>query len=124
LKEAAAADAGIPHCPAIVKLRVALAKRAGGPKPQVKPLPRVSATRQGFTAMKGRGGNAGLTASARAPRAALAAGGVQKAGAGQFAIASGSAISRGEGALPEMKRRGRTPRNRMARTMKTSSVIS
>ena len=95
LKDTAAAEAGIPHCPAMVKSRVALARRAGGPKAPVNPLPRVSATRQGVRAMKGRGGNAGLTASMRAPRGARAAGGVQKAGAGQLGIALASAISIG-----------------------------
>jgi hypothetical protein len=42
--------------------------------------------RQGESATKGRGGDAGFTASARAPHEALTVGGVQKAGAGQLGI--------------------------------------
>src|SRR5512147_2527499 len=75
LKETAAAEAGIPHWPEIVKSRVALANRAGGPYCPVKPLPRVSATRHGETAMKGRGVDAGLIAAVRATPGALTAGG-------------------------------------------------
>src|SRR5438876_2625245 len=129
LKETAAAVEGMPHwhgtpgtVPPIWKLRVDAVVREGGPAWPVKPLPRVSAIRQGVTAMKGRGGSAGLTASVRATLGARAAGGVQNAGAGQLGISSASGITSGSGALPETKRSGRTPRNRMARTIRTSSA--
>jgi hypothetical protein len=81
--------------PPIWKLRLDAVVKEGGPAWSVKPLPRVSAIRQGVTAMKGSGAEAALTAWVRTPPGALAAGGVQKAGAGQFEIALASAISRG-----------------------------
>src|SRR5512138_1939792 len=52
LSDTAEALAGIPQWPAIVKLRVPLGASAGGPNSPVNPNPRVSATRQGTTAMK------------------------------------------------------------------------
>src|SRR5438552_10701488 len=89
LKETAAAVEGIPHClgtpgttPPIWKSRLPVVVRLGVPAWPVKPLPRVSAIRHGVTPMKGRGG---VSESVVTPRVR---GGVQVAGACQFAMVS------------------------------------
>ncbi len=53
--ETAWALAGIPHCPASRNSRGVPAESDGGPYSPLKPLPRVSMTRQGVRATKGRG---------------------------------------------------------------------
>src|SRR5512142_3409956 len=50
LKETAATPPGMPHDPPIGKLRLTLPDSPGGPNGPLKPLPRVSATRQGASA--------------------------------------------------------------------------
>src|SRR5262252_493440 len=54
-RETAWAVAAMPHRPMRVKLRGEPAAREGGPYWPVNPLPRVSTTRQGGTAISGRG---------------------------------------------------------------------
>src|SRR5438552_12127531 len=59
--------------------------REGGPYAPLKPPPpRVSATRHGVIAMKGRGTAVTLVACVRAPRDAWTADGVHRSGAGQL----------------------------------------
>src|SRR5262249_21292022 len=82
LNETAAAEAGMLHCPVITKLRVVFAMRDGGPYWPVKPLPLVSASRQGVTPMKGRGPV--IAAIVETPRFTVC--GDQVSGAGQLAI--------------------------------------
>src|SRR5438270_6072339 len=79
-KETAPALAGMPQRPVSVKFRGDPWARAGGPYAPVKPLPRVSAMRQGVIAMNGRGF---VSESAVIP---LVRGGLQLAGADQFGI--------------------------------------
>src|SRR5438445_7541993 len=84
LNETAAADTGMPHFPVMVKLRVALAASEGGPYAPEKPPPRVSASRHGVIAMKGRGTGTVLKSWGRASPGARTAGGVHRRGDGQL----------------------------------------
>src|SRR6185369_334140 len=59
----------------------------------MKPLPRVSATRQGVIAISGSGDDAVVAASWRMPSGTLREGGVHSSGVGQLAICGVSLIS-------------------------------
>src|SRR2546429_5359201 len=93
-KETAPALAGMPQRPVSVKFRGDPWARAGGPYAPVKPLPRVSAMRQGVIAMNGRGF---VSESAVIP---LVRGGLQLAGADQFGIDSVASVVAASNPVP------------------------
>src|SRR5258705_5038924 len=77
LAETAWADKGMPQLPATGKTRGLWVTIEGGPKAPLKPLPRVSAKRQGVIATKAIGG-VGTAASTSATGSCASASGVKK----------------------------------------------
>jgi len=85
-KDTAAALVEIPQSPANTQVRISSAEKAPPVLIGAPPVPRVSTSRQGVKATKGRGAETALTALTWIRSGVLVGGGVQNEDVGQFEI--------------------------------------
>src|SRR5882672_6655021 len=95
----------------------------GGPYAPVKPPPRVSATRHGVIAMKGRGTGTTLTACVRALPDAWTVDGVHRSGAGQLYTSCASAMGCWLSAANCPKARGEERRNKETKRRRRIGLV-